>query len=313
MTERLHWPRPLRRRSTRKKVSAKCRQALCAVLLLLTTALLVSNSAAPPSLTGDKWFTSATVQPEPRMKTPDSKHSSFVALSLQPAHVCSKQLVQLDDAQLPDPLTPLQQAALASFTPAVTKALSRALVPVPHAEMCPAVSKQQVLLVEHQRTLVLQPVLLPPSLLNLAAANSVQHRSSATTAADTSQPETIPTTAADTAAMPSLLDISKVHSTQQAADIVEDHAHLIPRLAGPGLCNSTCMCCLIGDLGQPVTPPTTLSFQAFQHHAVRSARADVASNQHDLSWLPIHVVGFPPTPLVLGACMLTLGCIVVGT
>ncbi|KAL3136829.1 hypothetical protein ABBQ38_005541 [Trebouxia sp. C0009 RCD-2024] len=310
LADKFFWPGPLRRRATRKLVFRQCWQAACVILALGSLVLLLTNSAAPPSLTGDKWFSTTNVQPQ--VHRADRQHSSHIPSGLQLTHG-SKQLVQGDDALQPGALP---QTTPASSASAVMKAPSRALMLVPSAPVCPAAAKR-VLLVEHQRTLVLHPVILPPLLLTLAAADIVHHACPPFTSKSTIADHTSITTDHHRASMiadsaiPPLLGFAKGPSAPLVADVVREHVNLPPRL-----CNSSSMCCLVSNLGRPVTPtasPITPAVspiitkapgsQSSQHAAPGSAHAD--------TWLQLYGWSWSHT-LLMGAIMFALGIIVPG-
>lgn len=250
-------------------------------------------------MTGDKWFSTTHVQPKPFQQTAYSKHSHPVALNQQLAQTCSKQVVHVDDAQQPDVTLPVELAAPTTPTQALLTAPSRALMLRPPAAEPPAVPKQHVLLVEHQHTLVLRPLVLTLLLLSPPAEHP-PHAS------------LICTTVAAASSVQRLLGIGKVHSPVLPADGVQDHAQL-PHL-GHALCNTSCMCCLVGGIGQATTT-TTSTLEAplkapSQHAAIYGARADSWLDRHGGSWLRTHAPAFSPMLPVMGASM--LGCIFTG-
>ncbi|KAL3136826.1 hypothetical protein ABBQ38_005538 [Trebouxia sp. C0009 RCD-2024] len=312
LTDNLSWPGPLRRRATRTRVFRQCREAACGCLVFAVFILLLQNSAAPPSLTSDQWFSTTNVQPQ--VHRAGRQHSSHVPSDLQLPQG-SKQLVvgDSDDAQQ---LSVLQVIAPASSNSAITKALSRALMLVPSAPVCPAAAKR-VLLVEQQQTLVLHPVILPPLLLSLATADIIHHACPPSASKLVIADHTPFTTdhqrtsmIADSMALP-LLGVSKVRNAPVAVGVVKGHVNMLPRP-----CNSTCMCCLVVNLSQPVTPavspitPAALPIttkasgsHAYQQAAPGSAHVDTGLQLQKWSWL--HT-------LLMGTTMSALGIIVSG-
>lgn len=313
------WPRPLRRRRTRRRPFKACRDVFAAMLGLAVLYLLLTNSASQPNPVADKWYTKSA-QAEPA-KTATEKQSGSVnqrsalqqqwesylasydegipATSLLPAFAKSSTLWtgQVSDHVLSQP-----NAATTTHA-AIIFPMLQDQAPRPAVTIRPtALGLATALMRAPSRALVLAPRL--PVCPAVFSSHVLFVKAQHTLTVRPFQPMYQPMFKLSGLIVAHTEDWCSTTTPAAAANVA-----VAPPTSDLG-CNSSMMCCLCGSLTQPQPASSTAysasafaAFSNFLRHAPDSAYTDFLPELRSLSW---------PHTLLLGTFLYLLGIVVPG-